>query len=147
MNQITTDVQIDPQYYEDGTVVISIDRKKGNPNRLSEISYRGYETDGTVSSASNGVISVKKVEPVVAMKIKQIYTLNEQVEIRYTSNISGTVQVNVFDITGRNISKEEYRVKNGVNNIKLNKGLKTGVYFAIVSNGKESQTRKFAVVK
>jgi len=147
MNQITTDVQIDPQYYEDGTVVISIDRKKGNPNRIAEVSYKGYETSGEVSVSSNNAISVNKIATTVAMKIKQIYTLNEQVEIRYTSNISGTVQVNIFDITGRNISKEEYRVKSGVNNIKLNKGLKTGVYFAIVSNGKERQTRKFAVVK
>jgi len=145
MNQITTDVQIDPQYYEDGTVVISLDRFKGNPNRTVDVKLYEYDEDvSNVSSASSNVIRVKSLPQVEEKQFVKVDGLTGIV--KYNAKEAANIKISVFDITGRNVYNET--MSNGDNNkINLSTKLMRGVYFYRIEIGKTLYKGKITIVK
>jgi hypothetical protein len=128
-------------------VVVSIDRKRGNPNRTAEVLVYQYETDGEeVVAVSN---KIKTFAPITESKEinKNLFTLKDEVSVNYTSEKEANVEVRVYDVSGREVTSIIAKVNKGTSSIKLNNTYKTGVYFTVIKNGEETQTSRINIIK
>jgi len=132
MNQITTDVQIEPQYYEDGTVVISIDRVKGNSNRITTVNLYEYDDIvGIVTASSRGTMAIKPIE----QNSGYVYNLNMpnickgSIKMRYTLPEKSETTLRMYDISGREVVNMKIESTVGNNEFTTGKNLSSGVYF------------------
>ncbi len=64
----------------------------------------------------------------------------------FFNGIAGTTTVSVFDVTGKEISRQEVETENGLNNITLSvETYSAGVYFLNITNGTNTSIEKFIV--
>jgi hypothetical protein len=143
----TTEITLPKETYQDYSIVVSIDRKRGNPNRDAEVLVYQYETDGEeVVAVSN---KIKIFAPITESKEinKNIFTIKDKVSINYTSEKEVNVEVRVYDVSGREVTSIIAKVNKGTNSIKLSNIYKTGVYFAVLKNGDETETSRINIIK
>ena len=114
---------------KNSNVVVSIDRKRGNPNREAEVLVYQYETDGEVVASSNKIKMLTPVNTDTETTTKSLFTTKEEAYIMYASTESIEVEVTVYDITGSKITSAKKQVKAGANKLMLNGIDKSGVYF------------------
>lgn len=142
----TTEITLPQETYEDYSVVVSIDRKRGNPNRDAKVLVYQYETDGEeVVVVSNKIQMVGPIN--MERQTTNLFTLKDNAYISYISKRAGEVEIEVYNIMGRKITSMKARVKAGFNNIKLSGLMKSGVYFIQISNEEAVQTKKINIIK
>ena len=144
----TTEITLPMETYQDYSVVVSIDRKRGNPNRTAEVLVYQYETDGEeVVAVSNKIKMLTPVNTDTETTTKSLFTTKEETYIMYTTTESKEVEVTVYDITGSRITSVKKQVKAGANKLMLNGINKSGVYFAVIKNGEETETSRINLIK
>jgi len=143
----TTEITLPKEAYQDYSVVISIDRKRGNPNREAEVLVYQYETDGEVVAVSNKIKAFAPVNTDTETTTKNLFTTKEEVYINYTTTESKEVEVTVYDITGSKVSSAKRQVKAGANKLMLNGINKSGVYFVKIESDDKTDTEKISIIK
>ena len=144
----TTEITLPQETYQDYSVVVSIDRKRGNPNRDAEVLVYQYETDGEeVVAVSNKIKMLTPVNTETETTTKSLFTTKEEAYINYTTTESKEIEVIVYDITGSKITSVKKQVKAGANKLMLNGINKSGVYFAVIKNGEETETSRINIIK
>jgi len=138
----TTEITLPQETYQDYSVVVSIDRKRGNPNRTAEVLVYQYETDGEeVVAVSNKIKMLTPVNTDTETTTKSLFTTKEEAYISYTTTESKEIEVIVYDITGSKITSAKKQVKAGANNIKLSGLNKSGVYFIQIMDEGTTQAK------
>jgi hypothetical protein len=138
----TTEITLPKETYQDYNVVVSIDRKRGNPNREAEVLVYQYETDGEeVVAVSNKIKMLTPVNTDTETTTKSLFTTKEEAYISYTTTESKEIEVIVYDITGSKITSAKKQVKAGANNIKLSGLNKSGVYFIQIMDEGTTQAK------
>lgn len=142
----TTEIVLPKGIYEDNKVVISIDRKKGNPNRVAKVEVYEYESEGENVIAKTN--KVKVIQPVNTItEPMKVNTTKEGLKVRYESEREGEVEISVYDIRGSRIGNMKTKVKVGRNEIVIGGLKKSGIYFVRIRDGEKEETKKINVIK
>ncbi|MDD3803903.1 MAG: T9SS type A sorting domain-containing protein [bacterium] len=149
----TLQYTIPAELYTDGNVKITLDRLRGNPNRVAQIAIYEYETDTTEGTTAGNEKMVKLITKPQMPNMKYDYYLIPTFEygnniIRFSVAEQGEVTLSLFDVSGRCIDKIASGVFNpGVHAINLPKGLSSGVYFVKMEAGGQTLIEKMVRIK
>lgn len=149
----TLQYTVPKELYNDGELLITLDRLKGNPNRTSEIAIYEYEFDENTETvaAENKIkkIKLKLQEPANQFE----YYLSSGLvgnngTIYFSISNQGPVSMNIFDISGRfvqNIVSGSFNPGN--HNVSIPNHLSSGVYFVKMETGGMTFTEKLIKIK
>lgn len=74
--------------------------------------------------------------------------VSDNLSVNYYSAVSGNINIQIMDVTGKVYSSNTYKAINGANNYSLDaKALNAGVYYILITNGDTKTTDKFVVTK
>ncbi|MEO0234584.1 MAG: T9SS type A sorting domain-containing protein [candidate division WOR-3 bacterium] len=137
------------KYEGDRKIEISIDRKKGDKNRVAKIEVYEYEEEvGVISMVKGGIKAEGKetVEEKYESMINNIRYNEGNGRIEYMMNGAGDVKIRVMDITGRIVEKKEmgYQVKGEYG---MDIKIKKGIYFVVIDVGGIEYTKKIVRVR
>lgn len=137
------------KYAGDKKIEISIDRKKGDKNRVAEIEVYEYEEEGGVISMVKGGIKAgvkETVEEKYEGMINNIRYNEGNGRIEYMMKGDGDVRIRVMDITGRVVEKKEmgYQVRGEYG---MDVKIKRGIYFVVIDVGGIEYTKKIVRVR
>uniref|UniRef100_A0A7C3N6J2 T9SS type A sorting domain-containing protein n=1 Tax=candidate division WOR-3 bacterium TaxID=2052148 RepID=A0A7C3N6J2_UNCW3 len=141
----TTEIVLPKGIYEDNKIVISIDRKKGNPNRVSKVEVYQYETEG-----EKEIVTANKVKVLQAINMTETTEVKgkkEGLKVSYISDREGEVEIEVYDIRGSRLGIMKSQVKAGLNEIGIGLVQKSGIYFVRIRDGEKGETRKINIIK
>lgn len=127
-------------------IVISVDRKKGDPNREVTIELYSYEsTGGTQINISNNQKTI--VQDISSQKEIQLSVDSNRKSIFVSSPSDREVKILLYDITGR-VTKSYFDgiITQGVHTFQLS-GLQNGTYFVMLKTNNCSVTKKVLVIK
>lgn len=137
-----TDIEI-PQYMtSDYTITVTIDRKKGNPDRKADITLFEFESDGELITSTGRVFQVNTSQSDRGMDCyMQVDMRNNRTELVYSIPMDGEVDLKLIDVSGRVVNN----IQSGI----LQKGTyyhtvfeKSGIYFAVLTyEGKQYKTK------
>lgn len=144
-----TEIEIPSYMTTDNTVNISIDRKKGNPNRITEIALYEYESDGDVGAVFNNRTIFNTPETTnnqIQTSLAVNYTTTAPV-LSYSIPREGSMTLRIMDISGRVIETvHSGTIKAGTYTYSP-KNTKNGVYFAIMEYSGEMYKTKIVSIK
>ncbi len=145
----TTEILLPKEVYEDYKVVVSIDRKRGNPNRIADVLVYQYETEGEgIISALNKIKVFTQVnDDETKMKTKNLFSMREDVYVNYISTEAREIEIMVYDVRGSKIINVKREVKSGVNKVILNGINASGIYFVKIKDGNSIQTKKINIIR
>ncbi|HAV91898.1 TPA: hypothetical protein DCW38_01790 [candidate division WOR-3 bacterium] len=142
----TTVIEVPKAVYADGEITVSIDRKKGNPNRIAEILVNEYEQENDLVAVSNVIMPFKKD---FGKELNETETSIKYLDKKLVFNISSDEncikEYKVIDVTGRTVEKKTLNLKNGLNRIEVPVNIKNGIYFIKV--GGVDSSYKVTVLK
>ncbi|MDD3804368.1 MAG: T9SS type A sorting domain-containing protein [bacterium] len=142
----TTEITLPKETYQDYSVVVSIDRKRGNPNRDAEVLVYQYETDGEeVVAVSNKIQTFAPVNTTETST--NLFTSKDNAYINYTSERAGEVEIEVYNVTGSKVTSMKANVKEGTNNIGLKNLNKSGIFFVKINSDGITETKRINIIK
>jgi hypothetical protein len=122
--------------------IVTLTATSGSGNRASSaiddfnLTWTGGSNVGVTDVSANGVM------PFSALGIASSSTVNLQA----TTAEAGNYTLNIYDMTGRNISNENLQLNEGTQTITVsNKHLAAGMYIAKLNNGKSQGIAKVIV--
>jgi len=142
----TTEIKLPQETYQDYNVVVSIDRKIGNPNRTAEVLVYQYETDGEeVVAVSN---KMKTFAPVNTTETStNLLTSKDNAYISYTAEGAGEVEIEIYNVTGSKVTSMKVNVKEGTNNIGLKNLNKSGIFFVKINSTGITETKRINIIR
>ncbi|MEJ5307111.1 MAG: T9SS type A sorting domain-containing protein [candidate division WOR-3 bacterium] len=145
----TTEIILPKEVYGDKRVVVSIDRKKGNPNRVAEVIVYQYEREGGVIAAGNEkeILAPVMNNDETEKKTKHVFTGKDEVYIDYLSSGVKDIEIEVYDVRGGMIKDWRREVKVGFNRVLLNGIENAGIYFVVIKSGGSKEIRKISIIK
>ncbi|MDD3804508.1 MAG: T9SS type A sorting domain-containing protein [bacterium] len=149
----TLQYTIPAELYTDGNVKITLDRLRGNPNRVAQIAIYEYEADTAEGTVAGNEKMLKLITKPQIPNMKYDYYLIPTFEygnniIRFSVAEQGEVTLNLFDVSGRCIDKMASGVFNsGIHTINLPKTLSSGVYFVKMEAGGMTLIEKLIRIK
>jgi hypothetical protein len=142
----TTVIEVPKTVYANGEITVSIDRKKGNPNRIAEILVYEYEQENDLVAVSNVIMPFKKD---FGKELNETETSIKYSDKKLVFNISSDEncikEYKVIDVTGRTVEKKTLKLTNGINRIEVPVSMRTGIYFVQI-DGQKTNT-KITVLK
>ena len=119
---------------------------KGILQKEATAYYRLKIFNGNTASDYSKVIQLKNIPPVSGSIVRLLNNHSEsQLGFTYQSDVKGTADVSVYNISGARIYSGRVFAYTGSNTVTLNinTGIKSGIYVLEVVNGKERTAVKF----
>lgn len=129
--------------------MITLDRVKGNPNRVAKMELRKY--DGVTSAVIMGseVIRFLIKEKVEKEQVRVNSLSRGEIEVFLSGTDMESADIEIYDVTGRRIKREIFEdLKSGYNEISLNANeLSGGVYFYRLNTKANQYKGKIILIK
>ncbi|MDY6788197.1 MAG: T9SS type A sorting domain-containing protein [candidate division WOR-3 bacterium] len=143
-----TDIEIPSYMRDDNVITVTVDRKKGNPNRTTEIALYEYETENT-QPANNNQIAFKP-QTINSQPSTFDLSINHKlstIDFRYSIPKAGHINFRIFDAAGRVIETVRSGSVNKGNYSHTPKASKSGVFFAVMEYEGKVYKEKFIILK
>ncbi|MGE3062746.1 MAG: T9SS type A sorting domain-containing protein [bacterium] len=144
----TTEITLPKETYQDYSVVVSIDRKRGNPNRVIEMGVYEFDEVGDVAetaSKASIVLLTEKPKSIEQMKITS--STSGEVKIVLGNESMKIKNVKIIDVLGREIGYYSSNELKGKKEIKIDSRLKNGIYFVRIETSDGIITEKVNIIK
>ncbi|HAF07220.1 TPA: hypothetical protein DCG82_02305, partial [candidate division WOR-3] len=145
----TTEVYLTEDIKSDNTILITLDRVKGNPNRIAKMEMRKYDEVTNASILGNAIIKMITEKKGIKEHVK-IKTMSKGlIEMTIEGDCSENLEMEIYDVAGRRRMKETFKnLQNGYNKIILNaNGLSSGVYFYRLNTKSNQYKGKILLIK
>jgi hypothetical protein len=145
----TTEVYLTEDMKSDNTILITLDRVKGNPNRVAKMEIRKYDEVTNVSILGSAIVKMITEKKGIKEHVK-IKTMSKGlIEMTIEGDCGGNLEMEIYDVAGRRTMKETFKnLKNGYNEIILNANeLSGGVYFYRLNTKSNQYKGKIVLIK
>jgi len=147
----TAEVYLTEDMKSDNTILITLDRVKGNPNRIAQMEIRKYDEVTETSIMGNTIIKLvegkKEKNGEEQFRIRNIS--KGIIQMTLSGGQEGSLEMEIYDVTGRRIKKETFiNLKSGYNEMNMDANeLSAGIYFYRVSTGSSQYKGKIVLIK
>jgi len=146
------DFLLPPEFNQDGELTVRLERVRGDHIALAGLKVYRYEQSGEVGSgAASSSPIVTNTMPILRVKPS---IFSDELKIQYTVPGDGSVKINVYDITGREVMTLLNKIaKTGSYSLKWNgrttekRNLPGGVYFIRLEALGNPVTRKVILLR
>ncbi|MDD3803489.1 MAG: alpha/beta fold hydrolase [bacterium] len=145
----TSEVYLTEDMKSDNTILITLDRVKGNPNRVAQMEIRKYDEVTNVSILGSAIVKMITEKKGIKEHVK-IKTMSKGlIEMTIEGDCGGNLEMEIYDVAGRRTMKETFKnLQNGYNEIILNANeLSGGVYFYRLNTKSNQYKGKIVLIK